>query len=262
MGIKGAAKLLWQASNVNSKTLDKLNIGKRLEVDGNALVWKLGRGKGLHTAVNNVALELNKLAFFCGFQLNVTFDGEERPDCKRDSFSRNKERELTRIQALFCRLKAIKLSNKLDNPDQNSRGTAVDEEKTKKELEEFNAEAARLDKKASDNNVSVTPDFIAMLKERLDGLGAFEVNGNGGYVRSEFIHAKFQADYIIAKRIIEGKGDLVYSTDTDFPALIGPKCILLKETKWVSRRKRKQDDPMEEATFVLGGGSNRKMKEL
>ena len=41
MGIKSAAKVKWKATGLTIKTIQDLNLGKRIDVDGNALAFKM-----------------------------------------------------------------------------------------------------------------------------------------------------------------------------------------------------------------------------
>ena len=51
------------------------------------------------------------------------------------------------------------------------------------------------------------------------------------------IKAEYQADYIMAKRYRLNKSDAILSTDMDFSALAGPRCICIKNYKMVAEKK-------------------------
>jgi hypothetical protein len=63
MGIKGCLhKVLWVASGLTVKSLEDLNIGNRIDIDGNALAWKLGAGKHISEVVQLMASFQKNLA--------------------------------------------------------------------------------------------------------------------------------------------------------------------------------------------------------
>ena len=57
MGINGCAtkKALWLATGLTLKSLKDLNIGNNIDVDGNALAWKIGCGKTVTEVVQLMA---------------------------------------------------------------------------------------------------------------------------------------------------------------------------------------------------------------
>ena len=67
-------------------------------------------------------------------------DGDIRPDCKRDSWERKKERALDEINATYSRFKAMEMSAKFENE-------SCKQSETKKELELYSKEAKTLEKK-------------------------------------------------------------------------------------------------------------------
>jgi hypothetical protein len=86
MGINGCAtkKALWLATGLTLKSLKDLNIGNKIDVDGNALAWKIGAGKPLPEVVQLLASFLKTLAHSGGFNITIILDGKQ-PDCKRDT---------------------------------------------------------------------------------------------------------------------------------------------------------------------------------
>ena len=81
MGINGCAtkKALWLATGLTLKSLKGLNIGNKIDVDGNALAWKIGAGKPLPEVLHLVASFLKTLAHSGRLNITVIIDGK-RPD--------------------------------------------------------------------------------------------------------------------------------------------------------------------------------------
>jgi hypothetical protein len=262
MGINGCAtkKALWLATGLTLKSLKDLNIGNKIDVDGNALAWKIGCGKPIPEVIQLMASFLKVLAHSGGFNITVILDGQ-RPDCKRDTWFRQKERKLDEINKLFCRLKAIEFDKKTDEDSI----TAFDS---------FNREAKRLEKKSS-RSITFPSDFGDRLSERLMMINACSLNENGGIVNERVIKAKFQADSLIAKRSVDSKSNFILADDSDFAALLGKKCILIKNIKQTygtdkgrgrrSKRKENESSELHDSTLFsvdMVGSCNERMQEL
>ena len=59
MGVKGCApkKVLWQATGLTLKSIKDMKLGNRIDVDGNALAWKLAKaGKSIPEVIHDMAL--------------------------------------------------------------------------------------------------------------------------------------------------------------------------------------------------------------
>jgi hypothetical protein len=83
MGIKGctAGKALWLASGLSLKNLKDLQQGNKIDVDGNALAWKIGAGRPFPQVIQLMATFSKSLAHSGGFEVTVIIDGQH-PDCK------------------------------------------------------------------------------------------------------------------------------------------------------------------------------------
>ena len=77
MGIVGCSpkKVLWIATGLSLKSIQDLQLGNRIDVDGNALAKTLGRGKSVPETLNLMASYLKEVAFSGGFRVTVVFDG-------------------------------------------------------------------------------------------------------------------------------------------------------------------------------------------
>ena len=109
MGINGVSPkaVLWQATGLSLKSLRKLKEGNAIDVDGNALAWKLGAGKHVNEILHLMAVYLKDLAHSGGFIVTVVMDGTISPDCKRASWFRRKDRELDDVNRFYCHFKAL-----------------------------------------------------------------------------------------------------------------------------------------------------------
>ena len=87
MGIKGCSKgkVLRKATGLNLKSIKRLNIGNRINIDGNLLFSQLqgSGGKTVEKTVAEMALFLKRISHCGGFIVTLVMDGKIRPDCKR-----------------------------------------------------------------------------------------------------------------------------------------------------------------------------------
>ena len=108
-------KVLWIATGLSLKSIQDLQLGNCIDVDGNALAMTLGQGKSVPETLNLMATYLKELAFSGGFRITVVFDGSVWPDSKRDSWNRKKTRELDNINRMFCRFNTVELRSKIES---------------------------------------------------------------------------------------------------------------------------------------------------
>jgi hypothetical protein len=116
------------------------------------------------------------------------------------------------------------------------------------------------------------------LSEKLMMLDACNKNENGGYVKENILKARFQADSLIAQRAMHNKSDFILAEDSDFAALLGRHCMMIKDVKkrnGVKSRGRKKSDlnnsiiggslPLHDASNFevhLVGAGNERMRDL
>ena len=269
MGIKSSTKTKWVGKGLTLKTVQTLNLGKRIDVDANALAYKMigkDAGKPIGEILASMALHLKQLAHSGGFVITVIFDGVSRPDCKRASLSRRKERFLNEANRMYCRLKSLQLKAKYEK-DRN--------DDDKKKLEQYTRECQKLEKLCA-RSLSIPGNVASLLSERLMMFGACSPNENGGYVDENVITAKFQADSLIACRSMSNLSDFIYGNDSDYFVLLGAKCLLMWNMNKVTKRKgaggrkRKNKKKNDEEDLVcdatqyqveIYGACNEKMRE-
>ena len=78
MGVKSATKTKFVGKGLTLKTIQSFNLGNRIDVDGNALVYTfIGNGrKNLAEILSEMASHLKQLAYSGGFIVTVIFDGD------------------------------------------------------------------------------------------------------------------------------------------------------------------------------------------
>jgi hypothetical protein len=264
MGINSATKTKFVGKGLTLKSVQSLDVGNRIDVDGNALAFKfLGNGnKHIGEILSDMALHLKQLAYSGGFVVTVIFDGDQRPDCKRASLQRKKSRFLNDANRMFCRFKTLQLKAQFEKHGNRE---------VKKKLDEYSKECEKLEKLC--RRVLTIPSNVASLfSDRLMMVSACSANENGGFVDENVLTATFQADSLIAARSVSNLNDFIYGNDSDYLALLGSECLLMWNMKATSGkhrgRKRKNDDKItsvNDATqyeVEIYGACNTQMKEL
>ena len=202
------------------KGIQNLQIGKRIDVDGNALAWTYCQQKGnksFNEILNLMAQHLKQLAHNGGFIVTVIFDGITCPDCKRASLKRRKKRFISDANRMHCRLKLSQLKAKYQKD-----GT----KETKKQLDEYSRECAKLEKACS-KSLTIPENIATLFLERFVVHDVCCPNDNGGYVDERVFTAVFQADSLIASRTMSNQNDIIYGNDFDYFVLLSTKCIML-----------------------------------
>ena len=268
MGVNSSTKTKFVGTGLTLKSLQALGVGKRVDVDGNALAYKfLGTGnKHLAEILSDMALHLKQLAYSGGFIVTVIFDGDKRPDCKRASLQRKKGRFLNEVNRMNCRFMGLKLKAQFEK-DGNIE--------LKRQLEEYSQECEKLEK-VCQRSLIIPSDIASLFSDRLMMVEACSPNENGGYVDESVLTATVQADSLIATRSVSNLSDFIYGNDSDYFVLLGSKCLLMwnmksvpGKTKKRRGRKRKNDSQDENVTsdatqyqVELYGACNIKIKEL
>ena len=74
---------------------------------------------------------------------------------------------------------------------------------------------------------------------------------NNGFVDETIVESKTQADHFLAYRYLNNFCDYIHSADTDFVAIIGPQCLLMKNVYFSKDNKSKQ---IKSSYTLVGGG--------
>ena len=114
MGLNSSTKLKWKATGLTVKSVQDLSLGRRIDVDGNALAFKMhSSNKLLGETLHLMAYHLKQLAFSGGFIITVIFDGSFRPDCKRASLDRRKKSCIDNANRIFVDSRHLNLAQRL-----------------------------------------------------------------------------------------------------------------------------------------------------
>ena len=269
MGVNSAAKAKFIGKGLTLKTIQSFGLGNRIDVDGNALAFKfLGNGqKNLNEILSDMALHLKQLAYSGGFIVAVIFDGTKRPDCKRASLQRKKERFLNDSNRMYCRFMSLKLKAQYDKEKK---------QEVKQQLDEYIKECNKLEKVCM-RSLYIPGNIGSLFSEKLMMVEACAPNENGGFVEENVLTATFQADSLIAARSVSNLNDFIYGNDSDYLVLLGSECLLLWDMKAKSGKRKKGrgrrakqneehlDRGVSDATqyqVEIYGACNNKMKEL
>jgi hypothetical protein len=90
-----------QQSGLTLKSLKDIGLGNKIDVDGNALAWKIGARRPFPQVVQLMATFLKSLAHSGGFEVIVIIHGQ-CPDCKRATLFREKDRQLDEVNRIYC----------------------------------------------------------------------------------------------------------------------------------------------------------------
>ena len=242
MGINTAHSCSWKAHSVPTKLLFDLNIGNRLDVDGNALAYALHpKSKGnINLLLHEIITFLKNLSSM-GFIVQVIFDNlTTRPNTKRAATEQRKEHELNIIQSSCTKLNIVAFANVCMRSNDPSIHEQFDvNEKLLKSIES-----------AVKRKMTLPSDFDVRLREKIIANKLNEMNICCGYVNSDVLVAKFEADYVIARRFLNGECNFIYGEDSDFYALVGPSVLLL----WDFLIQSKKNDLMTSTFDVRGCG--------
>ena len=157
MGVNSSTKTKFVGTGLTLKSLQALGVGKRVDVDGNALAYKcLGTdNKHLAEILSDMALHLKQLAYSGGFIVTIIFDGDKRPDCKRASLQRKKGRFLNEVNRMNCRFMGLKLKAQFEK-DGNIE--------LKRQLEEYSQECENLEK-VCQRSLIIPSDIASLLSD-------------------------------------------------------------------------------------------------
>ena len=269
MGVNSATKAKFIGKGLTLKTIQSFGLGNRIDVDGNALAFKfLGNGqKNLNEILSDMALHLKQLAYSGGFIVAVIFDGTKRPDCKRASLQRKKERFLNDSNRMYCRFMSLKLKAQYEKEKK---------QEVKQQLDEYIKECNKLEKVCM-RSLYIPGNIGSLFSEKLMMVEACAPNENGGFVEENVLTATFQADSLIAARSVSNLNDFIYGNDSDYLVLLGSECLLLWDMKAKSGKRKKGrgrrakqneehlDRGVSDATqyqVEIYGACNNKMKEL
>ena len=263
MGINSYTNILWSAKDLTFNDLltvyhqHKKNQSHQLckiDVDLNWLVNKVGQQKTYPEIVNSTDIFMKTLAHTCGTIVTGVLDGDCRPDCKRDSWKRNRDIEISRIDAFYCLQSAMALAAQIDETGTSKKNTY--------KISQLDAEAKSLEKHSSKN--FVLHSFKTDLEERIFFLNAhIKHSNNGGYVNPCVIKSKYQADSFLAYHNIYNLSDFILSIDSKFTMYLGPLGVFIRDIDLKRKQGSKKNSVNTDiATITIGGCINVTMEKI
>ena len=97
------------------------------------------------------------------------------------------------------------------------------------------------------NSPRLPSTFIADLSDILEHNNAHKENEHNCKVEKP-LESSFQADSLIAKRAIEKKSHMLFSRDSDFLALVGKECVVIRDFT-IRKEKKGKDDANNEPLY-------------
>lgn len=234
MGISSCNILSWTAKNIKLRDLNKYHNERsnnilKLDIDVNNIACTVFSGMTEKEVVNGMAFLCKMFAHECGFIVTLIFDGDVLHDSKRDSL-RRKAREYAKINTFIFRQKAMEIGATIDECS-----SSTNDERSR--IFRYNDACRKLEKLST---ILFSMSLIDILREKLIEIGAFDSNeSNHGYISSNMMKSKFQADSILAKRRIDGLSDFIYSNDSDFLTYLGPLAVIIKSIKFSKDKGKK-----------------------
>ena len=192
----------------------------------------------LYRSKNKIAEE-NRMSYivdicleFCrnGMVVVLVCDGSHRHHSKRASIERRAEMYNNMIQGLMHRSELMRLHKdriSATTTEERERILSLEQKiaKTIKQLEEADQQASKMD---------VGDDFYLSLCAYIDGIeNKHYGNRNGKFF---VIKSKFQADSVIAQRLVNGISDIAFCNDSDLATLAGKECISISRYKISSKK--------------------------
>ena len=231
MGLKGAASILFHAKGITMTGLKRIARTRlaenehicRIDVDCSWLGYKLARSSS-DTDASMLTAEVLLLLAKAGFVVTPICDPPHRHHSKRASTDRIAKKERKRIDSLVARYKITELSQRLQDVNISAEDRGV----LSKELGDLNKKSKSLERNETSGRLGGL--FIEDLQRDLDELSAHEKNEHECFVE-EVVVSSFQADSVIAQRVVTKKSHLILGNDTDFMVLVGPSCVAVRDFK-------------------------------
>jgi hypothetical protein len=228
MGIKYAHQLTYGINDITLHDLYKIAIA-RIPVDNDNRAIRqrpcididcslLVRTRGNNNLVSNTTYIINVCRIFqhVGFDVMVVFDGVVRHHSKRTTIQRQSECDRKRVEIIIHK-------SSLMNIIQQRRTVDSIEERNKLLLEEadIKKKIKTIERVIQQTTIDVGEKLFKNFSKQLEKL----TNNNNIWC----CQALFQADSVMAGRIISGKTDILLTSDSDQAALLGEQCVSVKK---------------------------------
>jgi len=232
MGIDGSSRILYvsdalelthiiailrdRCQQTSDPTMDKNNENGRVRqpcivIDGNQVGMRMMKSPG--SAMHRI-MAISELFASEGIDVIIAVDGERRPQTKRASVQRAANREHARIEAIIEKQDLAVLLQHADASQKKIR-----------ELQQLIKTNESLCEKI------LPDDFVDVLRELVETYGRQNKQST-----ISLKVAKMQADPMIARLLLTGKADLIVSSDSDFAAYAGDKCLCVKSFSYQGNR--------------------------
>ena len=249
MGISGQDKILYRGKFYSLQNVIEISKSRNIsvvDVDINWLAWKIGRGKKEAEIIERVVGFLVALAV-SGFEVQPICDGKIRHRSKRATYERIAKREKSRVDGVFMRYKAMELSRTLLSASDGR-------EALKKELLSCNKKAKSCE--SAMFNV-MTGNFTSTLQSTLERSDLFNSDLFAGKINQVQI-ALFQADSVIAYRVINKQSSVIVSGDSDFSVLVGTEYLAIRDFKFsrgMGKKKKGKESVYKITNIEIGASS-------
>lgn len=239
MGYKSKKLLHWTAHNVHPNELKHIfervyHKEEQLKVDVDLLNIYIpilkSKNNDHDEAMKIFAKKIHNLASF-GFHVTCITDGISRPDCKRASWRRVKERIFSNLNSHYSRQMALSISQSMNDKELDK----YEKTKMRKEIKSLNNASENL----YEEIIDFPTDFIANLETYLFSTKPNIPSSDHGFVEENIIQAEYQADSLISYRVKNGISHIPFGNDNDYHILLGPEYIVMKG---VDKAKSKEQD--------------------
>ena len=164
-----------------------------------------------------------------GFAVILVCDGVNRHHSKRATIGRLAKSYNNSINGYIARSKLMQLSKQRQQTDLISEQNAItEEEKT------LTKQIQSLESQDQASKIDVGEEFYQNLCKFVDGIPQKELGNQNGKLM--VIQAEYQADSVIAYRLINKISDISFCIDSDIAALTGIDCCSIKSYKYSNKQ--------------------------
>lgn len=173
-----------------------------------------------------------------GFAVFVICDGAIRHHTKRATIQRQASLFSTKVKSYLLRVRLMSIA-------ENKKATTDAAQSLALETEESNvsSQLKLCERKTIQSSVDVGQEFFKMIETHVKNIPSLDKGTKNGSIT--VLQAEFQADSLLAHRIVKNISDMVVSSDTDLLAHAGHKCLGIKIYNYVMKGKKSGIDNIE-----------------
>jgi hypothetical protein len=244
MGVKHAHKLTYSINGLTLSRVELVAHARYQEVknDNKIKVQRMQQPtidvdiSWLYRSKSNI-LEENRLAYvinLClvfarvGFVVVLVCDGGSRHHSKRATIERHSKAYQNTIASYVARAKLMQLCRqRLQSDSMEEKAALLEQEKlTSIKIKKFEKAEQR-------EKINVGEHFYKDLCLYVDGLLRQEFGTRGG--KLFVIQAEFQADAVLAYRLVNKISDIALCADSDLASLAGEECVSIKDLTYTNK---------------------------